>query len=256
MDLDLSRGRHIITVSQDTVTAQGTQGVHREQTPQPVRIVVVDDHVFMRELICRALSRQSARYRVLAEAGTAAEAIAACARHTPDLLVLDVNLPGQTGIEAVPELRRVSPSTRILLCTAFAVEDRIPVAMQCGADGFVEKTSSWNDFLDAVDRVSRGERCFRSGSAGPPVFQPQSRNAPAHDSKPPLSPREREVLVLIAEGSTSKEIASKLHISVQTVETHRCNVMSKLCVHNVAGLVLAAVRSGLVRLPPDRRPSL
>lgn len=231
------------------MTSRDTQGVHREQTPQPTRIVVVDDHVFMRELICRALSRQSSRYKVLAEAGTAAEALAACARHTPDLLVLDVNLPGQSGIEAVPELKRVSPATRILLCTAFAVEDRIADAMRSGADGFVEKTSTWNDFLDAVDRVSRGERCFRSSAAGPQIAQPPERSAPARDSRPSLSPREREVLVLIAEGSTSKEIAAKLHISVQTVETHRCNLMSKTGVHNVAGLVLCAVRNGLIKLP-------
>jgi DNA-binding NarL/FixJ family response regulator len=231
------------------VRSGDTQGVQREQTPQPVRIVVVDDHVFMRELICRTLSRQSSRYKVLAEAGTAAEAIAACAQHTPDLLVLDVNLPGQSGIEAVPELKRVSPTTRILLCTAFGIEDRIPEAMRCGADGFVEKTSTWNDFLDAVDRVSRGERCFRSSSAGPATPDRIERRAPARESKPSLSPREREVLVLIAEGSTSKEIAARLSISVQTVETHRFNLMNKLDVHNVAGLVLCAVRNGFIKLP-------
>lgn len=215
-----------------------------------MRIVVVDDHAFMRELICRTLARQSSRYKVLGEAGNAAEAIAACAQHTPDLLVLDVNLPGQTGIEVVPELKRLFPSMHILLCSAFAVEDRIPDAMRCGADGFVEKTSTWHDFLDAVDRVSHGERCFRSSSAGLHTPQIAERAAPTLDARPPLSPREREVLLLIAEGSTSKEIAARLHISVQTVETHRCNLMSKLGVHNVAGLVLCAVRSGLIRLPP------
>lgn len=231
------------------VPSKDTQGVYREQAPQPVRIVVVDDHVFMRELICRALSRQSSRYKVLGQAGNAAEAIAACARHTPDLLVLDVNLPDQNGIEAVPELKRASPSTRILLCTAFVVEDRIPDAMRCGADGFVEKTSTWDDFLDAVDRVSRGERCFRSSSAGPHRALPTRRSVSDRDATACLSPREREVLVHIAEGSTSKEIAAHLHISVQTVETHRCNLMSKLGVHNVAGLVLCAVRNGLIKLP-------
>ena len=230
------------------MTSKETEGVHREQIPQRARIVVVDDHVFMRELICTTLSRRSSRYKVLAQVGTAREAIAACQQHTPDLLILDVHLPDQNGIDAVPEVKRVSPSTRILLCTAFASEDRISEAMRSGAEGFVEKTNRWSDFLDAVDHVSQGERYFRSscGSAAhPPPAQPPV--AP----KPALSPREREVLTLIAEGSTSKEIAAILHISVQTVETHRANLLHKLGVRNVAGLVLFAVRNALIKLPPN-----
>jgi DNA-binding NarL/FixJ family response regulator len=211
-----------------------------------VRIVVVDDHVFMRELICTTLSRKSSRYKVLAQVGSAAEGIAACREHMPDLLILDVHLPDGDGIDAVPELKRVAPSTRILLCTAFASEDRISDAMQAGADGFVEKTNTWSDFLDAVDRVSSGQRYFRSSCAAAPAAQP-AQVSPA--PRPLLSPREREVLALIAEGSTSKETAAKLHISVQTVETHRANLMSKVGVHNVAGLVLFAVRNGVIKLP-------
>jgi DNA-binding NarL/FixJ family response regulator len=207
--------------------------------------VVVDDHVFMRELICATLSRMSSRYKVLDHVGTAAEAIAACREHEPDLLILDVHLPDGDGINAVPELRRVAPSTRILLCTAFASEDRIADALRSGADGFVEKTNTWSDFLDAVDRVSRGERCFRSTCVAVPLSAPKAPAAP----KPSLSPREREILALIAEGSTSKEIGAKLNISVQTVETHRGNLMSKLGTHNVAGLVLFAVRNGFIKLP-------
>jgi DNA-binding NarL/FixJ family response regulator len=214
--------------------------------PQPVRLVIVDDHVFMRDLMGATLARKSSRYKVQAQVGTAAAAIDACEKLAPHLLILDINLPDRNGIAAVPDLKRVSPSTRILLCTAFASEDWILEAIRSGADGFVEKTNTWNEFLDAVDRVSTGERYFRSAcSTG------LNRTAAAQsggESKASLSPREREVLTLIAEGRTSKEIGAKLFISAQTVETHRSHLMGKLRIRNVAGLVLFAVRNGLLRL--------
>lgn len=220
----------------------------RSGNREPVRTVVVDDHVFMRELIGARLSRERSRFKVLAEVGDAASAVAACRKLSPDLLILDINLPDQSGIDAVPELKRVSPLTSILLCTAFATEDRIAEAMRSGAEGFVEKTNTWHDFLDAVNSVSDGQRYFRSSSAKVPMATktavPQKEPAP----KVKLSQREREVLALIADGSTSKEIANNLGISVQTVETHRSNLMSKLHVKNMAGMVLYAVRNGLVRL--------
>lgn len=225
-----------------------TPGDRKEEAPKPTRIVVVDDHRFMRELICATLARQSARYEILAEAGNAAEAVSACEAHAPDLVILDIHLPGASGIEAVPAIRRACPTARILLCTASASEDRILDSIHSGADGFVEKTNTWNDFLDVVDRVSKGERCFRSHFPAPAHGVAEATNlAP----KAHLSPREREVLTLIAHGHTSKEIAAKLFISAQTVETHRSNLMSKLHVRNVAGLVLFAVRNGIIKLPGD-----
>jgi DNA-binding NarL/FixJ family response regulator len=187
----------------------------------------------------------------LAEVGDAAGAVAACRRLSPDLVILDINLPDQSGIDAVPELKRVSPSTSILLCTAYATDDRIADAMRSGAEGFVEKTNTWDDFINAVNCVSGGERYFRSSS---PKLRPvgdDSRPRTPAAPKPPLSQREREVLALIADGSTSKEIASKLFISPQTVETHRSNLMTKLKVRNMAGMVVYAVRMGLVKLPAD-----
>ena len=227
-----------------------TPKVPSGQRIKPTTIVVVDDHEFMRELICTTLAQQSSRYTVLGEARNAAEAIAACQELTPQLVILDINLPDRSGLEIVPEIKRVSSASRVLLCTAFATEDRIQESIQAGADGFVEKTHTWGEFLDAVDRVSKGERYFRSTSPcappSPQTFDPALRVPKFH-----LSPREREVLTLIAQGSTSKEIANKLFISALTVETHRANLMSKLDVHNVAGLVLFAVRHGLVTVPVD-----
>ena len=203
-----------------------------------LRVGVVDDHVFMRDLMARALSRTSTPYEIVGAVGTAADAVALCRRFEPDLLVLDINLPDRTGVAAVPDIRRVSPGTRILLCTAFPKADWFAEASRCGADGFVEKTNTWDDFMTAVDRVSRGQRYFCSGGQS-------SSRANDSDGSAHLSPRERQILKLIAAGMTTKEIATQLFISVPTVETHRSNLMGKTGARNVAGLVRFAVDSGL-----------
>jgi len=215
-----------------------------------VRIVVVDDHQFMRELISSRLARDNGRFDVIAEKGDAISAIKACHELAPDLLILDINLPDLSGIEAVPHIRKVSPNTRILLCTAFVSDDRVIDALRSGAQGFVEKTNTWGDFIEAVERVSRGEQFFRAQSS--PALSDVARVGKEQEPAVPavaISTREKEILTLVAEGDTSKEIASKLHISIGTVDTHRNNLMKKLNVRNVAGLVVYAFRVGLIRLP-------
>ena len=207
----------------------------------------------MRELISGMLGRQTARYRVVGEGGDAKSAVATCARLRPDLLVLDVNLPDESGIDAVPKLQKASPNTRILLCTAYVTDDRVLDALRSGAHGFVEKTNTWCDFTDAVDRVARGEHYFSSrsnGALGDISSAAQRELAPA--STVALSSREKEVLTCIAHGSTSKEIAQKLGVGVGTVDTHRANLMKKLHIRNVAGLVVFAFRAGLIRIAATR----
>ena len=221
------------------------------ETGQPLRIVVVDDHVFMRDLICAMFGRQNDRYAVVAAAGTVAGAVAACAETKPDLLILDINLPDKNGIDAVPEIHQVSPLTHVLLCTAYPTEDRIVDSIRVGAQGFVEKTHTWDEFLEAVDRVGRGEQYFSSKTAGISPIKVAAVAAPGKAGGAALlSPREKEVIRLIARGSTSKEIARKLFISAATVETHRTNLMGKLGVRNVASLVLYAFQNGLVEPSP------
>lgn len=217
---------------------------------RPIRIVVVDDHRFMREMISRMLSRQPERYDVVAEAPDAISAIAACEQYAPDLVILDINLPDMSGIDAVPEIRRVSPSTRILLCTALVSDERVIDALRSGAQGFVEKTNSWDDFAAAVERVRRGENYFCTTSGGcDPAQRPKASGKSGGLVPVPLSPREREVLTLIAQGSTTKEIATQLGVSFGTVDTHRTNLMRKLKIRNVAGLVVYAFRAGLIEVP-------
>jgi DNA-binding NarL/FixJ family response regulator len=220
------------------------------QSSLPVRIVVVDDHRFMRELISAMLGRQSGRYEVVAEHGDARTAIRVCEELKPDLVILDINLPDLSGIEAVPMIKKLAPETRILLCTAFVTDDRVMEALRSGAVGFVEKTNTWKDFVEAIERVSQGEHFFRAQSS-PALAEPLATK-PVHSrraSGAALSKREKEVLTLIAHGFISKEIATKLGLSIGTVETHRTNLMRKLKARNVAGLVVHAFRSGLIKLP-------
>lgn len=221
---------------------------------QSISVVIVDDHIFMRDLMARMMARQRSRYNVLAAVGSAAEAKAVCGKFRPDLLILDINLPDQSGIDALPDLLRIAPSTRILLCTGFVTDDRIADLAETGAYGFVEKTNTWNEFLQAVERVSQGHYYFCSRNSRPRIIREQSQgsSAPVRNS-PYLTSREKEVITFIAEGLTSKEIANKLHISVATIETHRTNLMKKLQVRNVAGLVKHAFHSGVVK-PHLARP--
>jgi DNA-binding NarL/FixJ family response regulator len=227
----------------------------QRQTPKTppgsrqVRVIIVDDHQFMRDLIARTLSGQ---FAVVAAVGTAREAISACDRLKPDVLILDVNLPDGSGIEAVPDIKRLSPTTRVLLCTAYPQEQPMAELVKAGAQGYVEKTSTWQNFVVAVDRVSKGELYFCS--------QPNAATSPRvgrnHGSRGPakiacLTSRENEVVSLLAAGLTSKEIAARLNISVATVDTHRTNAMQKLGVHNVAGLVSRAFRSGMMNVPME-----
>ena len=213
-----------------------------------VRVVVVDDHRFMRELITARLCGDARAYDVVGEGEDAASGISACEKHKPDVLILDINLPDQSGVDAVPRIKRVSPATRILLCTAYVSEDCATKARLSGADGFVEKTNTWDDFITAVEQVSFGNTYFvaagRSSSDAPESLKVAVQG---------LTGREREILKLIADSDSSKEIASRLGISVATVEKHRANLMAKLHVRNVAGLVSFAFHSGVISPSPRWR---
>jgi DNA-binding NarL/FixJ family response regulator len=213
-----------------------------------VNVVVADDHRFMRELISARLEREHGRYRVVAQVGNAQDAVATCGELSPDLLVLDINLPDRSGLDVVPEIRRTCPTTRILLCTAFDSEHPVEESVRSGAHGFVPKTNTWDEFVTAVDRVSRGGLYFSTD-------EPPSQQSVTVDTRRQrvvatlVTRREKEMLALLAGGSTSKEIARKLHVSVLTVETHRKNLIKKLGARNLAGLVVYAVQTGLYRPP-------
>jgi DNA-binding NarL/FixJ family response regulator len=216
-------------------------------TASPTDIVVIDDHAFMRELISRKLDSSDGRFKVVAEGGDIRTALQACEEFKPHLIILDINLPDGCGIEAVALIKQKCGACRVLLCTAYASEDRVVDALRSGADGFVEKTNSWAEFLEAVERVSRGERYFCAQAvAATPTAARALRHETASAKLATLSEREREVLKLVANGGSSKDIATALGVSAGTVNVHRANLMKKLGANNIATVVAFAFHAGLL----------
>jgi two-component system response regulator NreC len=210
--------------------------------------VVVDDHRFMRELICRKLDgHDGGAFKVVAEGADVRSAVQACEEFQPHVIILDINLPDGSGISAVAEIKQKCPASRVLLCTAYVSDERVVDALRSGADGFVEKTNSWAEFVDAVERVSRGERYFSTKSVPATASGKKAlRHETALETLATLSAREREVLQHIASGVASKTIADALGVSVGTVNVHRANLMKKLGANNIAGVVAFAFHAHLI----------
>jgi DNA-binding NarL/FixJ family response regulator len=216
--------------------------------PAALRILLVDDNHFLLEIVSRLLRQQAGIYDIVAEADSLAAGLEACKLHQPDLVVLDINLPDGNGIEAVPVFKAASPATRILLCTVEATDDRVLDALRSGAHGFMEKTTTWADFITAIDRVAAGEFYFCARSTAALALRSERGSVDLRRQRlASLSDREKEVLQLISRGEPSKTAASRLGVSTRTVDVHRSNLMKKLGVHNVAGLVAFAFEAGLMR---------
>lgn len=217
-----------------------------DKKPRALRILLVDDDKFMLDVMSRLL-RRDPRYAVVAEAHDAKSCLTHCATHRADLIVLDINLPGRSGIEIVAELKSSCPASRILLCTADATDSRIVEALRSGAHGFVEKTGNWNDLIEAIERVAGGEHYLCARSTAALAFHSQQRTAPnAATYLSRLTMREREVLKLVASGKSSKDAATALGVSVGTINVHRANLMKKLGASNTATVVAFAFNAGLM----------
>ncbi len=212
-----------------------------------MRILLVDDDLFMLEVITRLLRHDGASFEVVAAATDVEGGLVACRQYDPDIVLLDINLPGESGIEGVPRFKESCPKSRILLCTAEATDERIMDALRSGADGFIEKTNKWTELTDAIERVARGEHyfCPRSSAALSHFSQNGTPGSLQRQMKS-LTGREKEVLELVSRGNSSKEIAATLRVSVGTVDVHRSNVMKKLGIRNVAGLVAFSFQAGLI----------
>ena len=217
---------------------------------RPLRIAIADDHVLTRESLFSMISQGNRSCELVAEASTAAETLAIFQRSTPDLLLIDVDLPGKSGVALVADIKRVAPATRVLLYCVAAREEDIVTAMRAGADGFLEKTCSRSDFLQAIERVCGGDHylCPRTVNALAKSLRRKGGEESERGGRPELTRREKEILALIAAGDSSKEIAKKLFLSVSTVETHRANVMTKIGARNVAQLIHYGLQNGLVKL--------
>ena len=214
-------------------------------------VLLVDDHKMMRDGL-RAILERSAEFRVVGEAGSGTEAVQFCKKSRPDLVVMDIGLPGLNGIEATIEIMRHSPQTRVVVLSIYDDENSVVSALRSGARGFVLKRASSADLIDALRAVARGGSYFSSQVSDSLLARIQSGDLRTASSQGPLhalSPRELQVLRLVAEGKTSKEIAVMLDLGLQTVRSYRKTMMKKLDVNNVAGLTQVALAAGITRFP-------
>jgi len=212
-----------------------------------VKIFLVDDHPLLRKGL-RVLLNNSG-YAVVGEADNGLEALERLGNTQADLVLMDIAMPLIDGIETTRRLKVESPEIRVLIFSALTDSQQAVEAFRAGAMGYVLKGSDPDEVLIAIERVMKGHRFTSSEIAENMLgdFVEMVRREPGKDRRDPLSGREKEVLTLIAEGDTNKEIATKLFISVSTVKTHRVNMMKKLKIKDTAGLVKTAIRKGLAR---------
>jgi DNA-binding NarL/FixJ family response regulator len=211
------------------------------------KVFIIEDEVLLRDLLCDLISNQS-DLQVIGTSGDGSEGYRKCLEVKPDILVCDIQLPGLNGIEIIQRVKTELPSMRVLAVSGVFNISRIKRVLMTKPDGIIEKASGLAVMEKALHAVASGQVFY-----SPEIIRkmPELLTATEHDGDlESLTPREREVLQLIAEGLTTKEIAEKLFISVRTADVHRSNIMNKLNVHNVAGLTRMAIAFGLVEAPP------
>lgn len=213
-----------------------------------IRVLLGDDHTVLRQGLRRILEDQR-EWRIVAEAGDGREAVRQAIELTPDVAVLDIGMPLLNGIEATRQIVRRAPSVRILILSMHSDQAYVTQAVQAGARGYLLKDSAGAELIEAIRAVAAGKTFF-SPTVAQVVFDDYVRSLTDRgitDRYDALSEREREVLQLVAEGRSSKEIADVLSISPATVETHRTHVLQKLGLRNTAEVVRFAARRGIVQ---------
>lgn len=207
----------------------------------PVRIILADDHEIVRQGLKTLLEQKG--FEVVGEASNGQEGIRLCKELRPDIAVLDLTMPLVNGIDAAREILKDCPRIKVVLLTMHTEEHYVLHALQAGIAGYVVKTQAASDLVQALDEVSRGSMYVSSKVSRAIVLAYLEKRTIGQDI---LTPRERQVLQLIAEGKTTKELAHLLSISYKTTDAYRTRIMNKLDTHNTAGLVHQAIRQGLV----------
>ncbi|HKI32153.1 MAG TPA: response regulator transcription factor [Gemmataceae bacterium] len=210
-----------------------------------IRVMLVDDHQLFRAGI-RSLLQTVSDVEVVAEAGDGREALSLIAAHRPDVVLMDIMMPGLNGLDTTTRVIRSYPATRIIILSMNAGEDSVLQALRAGAAGYLVKTADPAELELAIRAVARGETFLSSAISQHVIAACLGRNEGDQTSLERLTPRQREILQLVAEGHTTKEIAGRLKLSTSTVETHRTQLMNALDIHDIAGLVRYAIRVGLI----------
>ena len=211
------------------------------------RIVIAEDHTILREGL-RSLLSSSSDFEVVGEAEDGREAIRCVEKLKPDLILTDLSMPRMNGMEAIREIKKQSPKTKILVLTVHKTEEYILATLKAGADGYLLKDSTHTELMMAVKNVISGKHYISPAISEKVIegYVEGKKSLKPRTSWETLTQREREILKLIAEGYRNKEIADDLCISVKTVEKHRANLMEKLNLHNVQALTAFAIEKGLV----------
>ena len=214
-------------------------------TPGPIRIVLADDHPVFRDGL-RALIDRSADLELVGEAATGPDAVAAAVATKPSVVLMDIRMPGMTGIEATRQILQAQPDTRILVLTMSEDDESLFAAMRAGARGYLPKDADSEDLVRAIRAVAVGDVIFGESIATRlQSFFRADRGRPASDPFPELTDREDEVLELIARGKSNAEIARRLEISDKTVRNHVANIFNKLHVADRSQAIVRAREAGL-----------
>jgi DNA-binding NarL/FixJ family response regulator len=219
--------------------------------PQPIRLILVEDHALVRAAL-RSLLQRVANVEVIAEAADGYQALALVEELRPKLVVMDIAMPQLNGLEALARMRRISPETKVLLISVFLDEEHVLQALRLGAFGYISKDASPAELDIAVRAIARGDMYLDPRvsqvvlSAAVDALSGEHQEAQDRDPFLCLTPRQRQILQLVAEGKPTKEVAAFLNMKVKTVEIHRAELMKRLGIHNVAGLVRYAVGHGII----------
>ena len=211
------------------------------------RIVIAEDHTILREGL-RALLSSDSDWEVVGEARDGQEAIRSVEKFKPHLILTDLSMPRMNGLDAIREIKRKSPETKILILTVHKTEEYIQAALEAGANGYVLKDSSHSELSLAIRNVLEGKYFISPEISGKIIggYLQGKKPVKPTTSFETLTQREKSILKLIAEGNKNKEIADFLCISVKTVEKHRANLMQKLDIHNISDLTALAIEKGLL----------
>lgn len=215
---------------------------YSDDATMPTRLLLADDHTLVRQGLVTFLERQG--FQVVGEASDGQEALRLAAKTQPDVAILDISMPLLNGVDAARELKKSSPKSKIILLTKHEEDQYVTEALRVGVRGYVLKSQVGSDLVSAIQEVCRGS-IYLSPSISHAVVDAylSKRDVPSD----PLSARERQVLQLIGEGKSTKEVAVQLGVSVKTAESHRARLMRKLDIHETASLVRYAIRHGLIQ---------